>query len=99
MTVFETLQTLGLPIVYGAHTERIQTPYLLLTGGGQLQAPADDTYVWKEELYQLEYYFTDKDPDLEERIEAMLLDMGRLYDKSEDLYLNDQKVFMIYYNF
>ena len=64
MTVFETLQTLGLPIVYGAHTERIQTPYLLLTGGGQLQAPADDTYYWKEDLYQLEYYFTDKDPEI-----------------------------------
>lgn len=99
MTVFETLQTLGLPIVYGAHTEKIQTPYLLITGDGQQQAVADDTYFWTEELFSLEYYFTDKDPETEARIEAMLLDMGRLYEKSEDLYLDDQKVFMIYYNF
>lgn len=99
-TVFRLLETLGLPVVYGIHTERPDTlPYLALLGDGQYQFPADDTYYYKQELYQAEYYFRKKDPEMEQRIEQLLLDNGYLYDKSEDTYLNDQGVFLIYYNF
>ena len=98
-TIFRLLETLGIPVVYGFHTERPELPYLNLLGDGQYQFPADNTYYYKHELYQLEYYFRKKDPQTEQRIEQLLLNNGYLYDKSEDIYLNDQGVFLIYYNF
>lgn len=99
MTVFELLQTLELPIVYGRHTKQIETPYLLLIGAGQDHFEADMTYYVSKDRWTLEYYFSKKDPALETRIETLLLDNDLRYDKSEDLYLDDQEVFLIYYDF
>lgn len=99
MTVFELLQTLELPIVYGRHTKKVETPYLLLTGAGQDHFEADTTYYVTKDRWTLEYYFSKKDPELEKRIETLLLDNGYRYEKSEDLYLDDQEVFFVYYDF
>lgn len=99
MTVYNLLRTLGLPIVYGAHTKPVQTPYLLLTGAGQDYFEADTTYYVTQDRWTLEYYFTQKDPALEKQIEELLLSNGYRYEKSEDLYLSDQEVFYLYYNF
>ena len=99
MTVFELLQTLELPVVYGRHTKKVETPYLLLTGAGQDHFKADTTYYVTKDRWTLEYYFSKKDPELEKRIETLLLDNGYRYEKSEDLYLDDQEVFFVYYDF
>lgn len=99
MTVFELLQTLELPVVYGRHTKKVETPYLLLTGAGQDHFEADTTYYVTKDRWTLEYYFSKKDPELEKRIETLLLDNGYRYEKSEDLYLDDQEVFFVYYDF
>lgn len=99
MTVFELLQTLELPVVYGRHTKKVETPYLLLTGAGQDHFEADTTYYVTKDRWTLEYYFSKKDPEIEKRIETLLLDNGYRYEKSEDLYLDDQEVFFVYYDF
>lgn len=99
MTVYEALQTLGLPIAYGKHTKPVEPPFLALMGQGQEQIRADNTYVATQELFNLEYYFTKKDPDTESAIEALLLSIDRLYAKSEDIYIEDEEVFCIYYSF
>ena len=98
MTVFEMLQTLGLPVVYGRHTKKVKTPYLLLTGAGQDHFEADATYYVTKDRWTIEYYFDKKDPELEAQIEKLLLDNGYRYDKSEDIYLDDQEVFFLYYD-
>lgn len=98
MTIFNQLRTLGLPVVYGRHTKKVKTPYLLLTGAGQDHFEADNTYYVSEDRWTIELYFTEKDPDLEKRIEALLLGLGKRYTKSEDIYLDDQEVFWLYYD-
>lgn len=97
-TIFNILKTLGIPVVYGKHTTKVNTPYLLLTGAGQEVWPADDTYYHTRDLWTVEYYFTKKDPELEKTIEKLLLDNGYRYDKSEDVYLDDQNVYWLYYS-
>ena len=99
MTVFENLQTLGLPIAYGRHTKPVEPPFLVLTGQGQAQVLADNTYYATEENYNLEYYFTKKNPGTESSIEDLLLSMDRLYTKSEDIFIEDEDLFCIYYSF
>ena len=105
MTLFEILTNpetgLGIPCAY-SHFRDDEVPeappYLVYMGDGQDTFEADNTYYWTRNRYQIEYYFTTKDEDQEAAIEKLLLDNGYLYDKTEDVYIEDQGVFVIYYN-
>lgn len=67
-------------------------------GSGQDVFEADNTHYWKRNTYQIEYYFTTKSESNEAAIEEALLENGYLYDKSEDVYIESEGVFVIYYN-
>ena len=51
-----------------------------------------------QDQYQVEYYFIDKDSKSESALEDALTNDGWLYDKSEDIYIEGEKVFVIYYD-
>lgn len=93
---------LGIPCVYSHFRKEDGTlpsspPYVAYLGSGQDDFAADNTYHWKRNRYQIEYYFKNKDEAQEAVIEKLLLDNGFLYDKSEDVYIEDEGVFVIYY--
>lgn len=97
MTIFQTLQSTGLPCAY-SHFKTSQTPpYIVYIGNGQDTMDADNTHYWRNNRYQVEYYFTTKNEQNEEAIETALLDNGFLYEKSEDIYIEEEEVFVIYY--
>ena len=99
MTVFETLQSIGLPCAY-SHFRGDQEktpPYLVYIGAGEDTFKADNTIYHKEMSYRVEYYFTEKNEALENTIENALLSNGYIYDKSEDVFIQEEGVFMIYY--
>ena len=97
MSIYSTLQSTGLPCAY-SHFKTDQTPpYIVYVGNGQDNLDADNTHYWRNNRYQVEYYFTEKSESNEASIEDALLGAGFLYEKSEDLYLEDQDVFLIYY--
>ena len=97
MTIYETLQSTGLPCAY-SHFRTDQTPpYIVYIGNGQDVMEADNTHYWRNNRYQVEYYFTTKNEQNEASIEDALLAAGYLYEKSEDVYIEDQGVFVIYY--
>lgn len=102
MTIQETLQSTGLPCVYSHFRETSESPksppYIAYIGGGQNVMEADNTHYWRENRYQIEYYFTTKDETNETAIEDALLENGFLYEKSEDVFIEDEGVFVIYYN-
>ena len=105
MTLFQILtdpQTgLGLPCAYSHFRDEDvpeNPPYLVYIGSGQDNFEADNSYYWNRNRYQIEYYFTEKDESQEAAIEKLLLDNGYLYTKSEDVYIEEQGVFVIYYN-
>ena len=96
-TIYETLQSTGLPCAYSHFRTPQKPPYLVYIGSGQETMPGDNTLYWRENTYQVEYYYTKKDEEAEADIEDALLGAGFIYEKSEDIYLEDQGVFMIYY--
>ena len=97
MTIFQTLQSPGLPCA-DSHFKTSQTPpYIVYIGNGQDTMDADNTHYWRNNRYQVEYYFTTKNEQNEASIENALLGAGYLYEKSEDVYIEDQGVFVIYY--
>lgn len=103
MTLFEILQQTGLPCAYSHFTKDDEDkpsspPYIVYLGSGQNNFEADNTFYYRQNQYQIEYYFTKKDEEKEAQIEQLLLDNGFLYEKSEDVYIEDDGVFVIYYN-
>ena len=97
MTIFQVLQSTGLPCAYSHFKKKQSPPYIVYIGNGQETFEADNTHYWKQNTYQVEYYFTTKNEQNEEAIESALLENGFLYDKSEDAYIEDEGVFVIYY--
>ena len=97
MTIFQTLQSTGLPCAYSHFKKKQSPPYIVYIGNGQDTMDADNTHYWKENKYQVEYYFTTKNESNETVIESKLLENGYLYEKSEDIYIEDEDVFVIYY--
>lgn len=97
-TIYEVLQSTGLPCVFSHFKEPVKPPYLAYIGDGQDTASADDTYYWRENRYQIEYYFTKKSEADEAVIEDKLLANGFYYTKSPDTYIESEGVWVIYYN-
>ena len=98
-SIYEVLQLTNLPCAYSHFKQSadVEPPYIVYIGNGQTNFKADDTYYHTLNNYQIEYYFKEKNSYLEADIEQTLLDNGYRYDKSEDIYLEDQDVFLIYY--
>lgn len=97
MTIYQTLQSTGLPCAYSHFKTDQASPYIVYIGSGQDYMDADNTHYWRQNTYQVEYYFTTKNESNETAIEDALLGQGYNYTKSEDVYIEDEGVFVIYY--
>lgn len=93
----DTIKKTGLPCVYSHSEKGVTPPYIAYIGSGQEQFKADNTRFSYYNTYQVEFYFKEKNEDLEETIEQTLLADGFFFDKSEDIFLEDENVFLIYY--
>lgn len=97
MTIYQVLQSTGLPCAYSHFKKPVEPPYIVYIGDGQDTMDADNTHYWRNNRYQVEYYFTIKNESNETEIEDALLENGFNYTKSEDVYIEDEGVFVIYY--
>lgn len=99
MDILNTLKKTGLPVVYShSRKKNIKLPYIAFIGSGQDIKAADNTYYYSRNTYQIEYYFIKKNEENETAIEQALLANGWHYTKSEDSYIEDEEVFVIYYH-
>lgn len=97
MSIMTTLKKTHLPVFYSHAPELTQPPYLIYMGNGQNTFKADDTIYHRENTYRVEYYFRKKDEAMEAAIEDNFLADGYIYSKSEDTYIDDEGVYVIYY--
>lgn len=96
-SIYDVLHSLSIPCAYSHFTIPQEPPYVVYLGNGQTTLEADNTHYYRENQYQVEYYFTEKNESLEAEIEDALLSNGYIYDKSEDIYIESEGVFLIYY--
>lgn len=96
-SLYDVFRQAGIPIFYGSAPRGTQLPYLVYVGAGQDTYKADNTFYWRQDTFRLEYYFREKSGLMEAEIEVTLLDAGFRYEKSEDVYIEDEHVFVIYY--
>ena len=97
MSIYQTLQSTGLPCAYSHFKKAQDPPYIVYIGSGQNYMDADNTHYYRQNTYQVEYYFTAKNETNEASIENALLGAGYNYTKSEDVYIQEEDVFVIYY--
>lgn len=95
--IFSTLQKTNLPCAYSHFRDKVSPPYLVYTGRGQNTFGADNTWYYRNNQYQVEYYFKTKDEAKEKAIEDILLADGYNYEKSDDVYIESEGLFVIYY--
>lgn len=95
--IYDVLKSTGIPCSYSHFQKKIDPPYLVYIGSGQDTFGADNTWYHRENTYQVEYYFTTKNEANETAIENALLSNGYNYEKSEDIFLEDEGLFLIYY--
>ena len=97
MSIFEVLQSTGLPCAYSHFKTAQEPPYIVYIGRGQDVLEADNTHYWRDNKYQVEYYYKTKNEQNETDIENALLNAGFVYEKSEDVFIEDENVNVIYY--
>lgn len=95
--IYRTIKKSGLPVAYGTFKSIQKPPYIIYMGNGQSRKLADNTVYHKGNKYRLELYFVYKDEQIESNIEDLLLSEGWLYDKSEDVFIESEKIYLIYY--
>lgn len=99
-TIYSTLQKTGIPCAYShfrTGTLPKNPPYCVYLGAGQSSMIADDSMYWRENQYQVEYYFTTKSESAENAFENILISDGWIFSKTEDVYIESENLFVIYY--
>lgn len=97
MIIMDILKDQGLNAAYGKFEDPQIPPYAIYIGAGQNHFEADDTYYTTDNEYQVEYYFSRKNSEKEAALETAFLDNGFKYEKSEDVYISSEKIYLIYY--
>lgn len=98
MTIQQVLETTGLMVrYYTLDGKKRPAKYIVWYGDGQTSAPADDTLFYRANEYVVEYYYRRKDEEAEAAIENVLLQNGYQFEKSEDAYIDDEGMYVIYY--
>ena len=95
--IFSTLQKTGLPCSYQFFKSKVEPPCIVYKGRGQTTLGADNTWYFRNNQYQVEYYFKEKNEANEKAIEDTLLADGYNYEKSDDVFIETEGLFVIYY--
>lgn len=94
---YKMLKPLNIPVGYFVNPSPGTVPFLVYYGAGSNNFGADDRVYTKDENWNIELYVTKKDVALEEQIEKILDDAELVWEKGQDVYVNDEKVFLIPY--
>lgn len=97
MELLNILDGLHIPAAYGKFDKPQKPPFAVYLGEDQTRFFAENRIYAKKNVYDLEYYFEKKNSAKEDELEEALIEDGWTYEKSEDTYIEDESVFVIYY--
>lgn len=97
--LYEGLKRLGRPVAYDHFTEAPEPPFLVFVDEGKETFLADRKIWTKSTKIRLELYFEMKSPEFEDRLEALLGDMGLLWDDAPTYYIDSERLYQHNYFF
>ena len=98
--IMEIMEAIQLPFAYDhfAEGEGPDPPFLCFLLPGSNNFSADGRVYFKITEVHIELYTDAKDPDLEQRVEAVLDERGIFYDKTE-VWIESEKLYEVLYSF
>ena len=94
------LETIGVPVAYYQFKESTgqQPPFVCFFYGNSNDVIADNSNYVKVERLFVELYTDEKNPELEEELEAVLDQHGIFYNKTE-VWIESEKLYEVLYSF
>lgn len=87
----------NIPFAYMKFTKKVTPPFIAYFGNGQYTECADNTVLYKDNSYVIQFYFKKKNETIENKLEEALTDAGFIYDKSPDVHIEDEDLNYVYY--
>ncbi len=102
MNLKTILDETGLPVAYDHFTETDQTPipelpFIVYREEESAHLNADNTIYHRVQDYSIELYTKIKDPELEDELELVLLANDLPFSTSATLWIEEEKMFVKYY--
>lgn len=94
---YKLLKKTGLPVSYMRNKKEIELPYLIYLGNGSINFKADNKIYNTDNTYIVEYYFKNKNENLERQIEALFNENNIIWEKTEDIFIPDENMIFIRY--
>ena len=98
--ITEIMEAVRLPFAYDhfAEGEAPEPPFICFMLPGSDNFAADGRVFFKATMVHIELYTDLKDPELEQRIEAVLDGRGIFYDKTE-VWIESERLYEVLYSF
>lgn len=98
--ITEIMEAIRLPFAYDhfAEGESPEPPFICFMLPGSDNFAADGRVFFKATMVHIELYTDLKDPELEQRIEAVLDGRGIFYDKTE-VWIESERLYEVLYSF
>lgn len=98
--ITEVMEALQLPFAYDhfAEGEGPDPPFICFLLPGSDNFAADGRVYFKATMVHIELYTDLKDPELEQRVEAVLDERGIFYDKTE-VWIESEQLYEVLYSF
>lgn len=91
------MKVLEIPMAYGRFKTPPTIPYIVFRDLGKNSFKADNTNYSAKNVYDVEFYFEDKDPEKENEIEEVFIDNKIPFDISEDIYIESENLYQKIY--
>lgn len=95
--IAEKLETIGIPVAYLQFKKPQGLPFIVYYEAGTEVKGADHYNLYRDVTVTVELYTEDKQPQLERQIENLFRD--REIDKSPDIYIKDEDMYMTTFSF
>lgn len=94
------IEEIGIPSAYDhfAEGESPSPPFITYLRPGSDNFPADGRVYFKIDEVHIELYTDEKDPSVEQKVEAVLDSHGIFYDKTE-VWIDTEKLYEVLYSF
>lgn len=95
--LYKMLKTLDMPVAYFRFNESQPLPFLVYLQTGTNTFLADESVYTKDKTFAIEYYFAVKDEKKEEQLEKLLTKTNIKWERTEDVYIPSENIFMTTY--
>lgn len=97
MNIHKLLKKFNMPVAYMKFKEKQKLPYIVYYSNGSNNFMAEDIVYYNKYNYTIEYYYDKKKTSVEKEIENIFNENEVLWEKTEDIYVSSENIYLIKY--